>query len=53
MAPDVDVAAEGVTQVNPYTTTTGAAPAVAAPSVPVLPGQVVIHADVQVRFLIK
>jgi len=49
---DVDAAIEGSFQVIPIYSGGGATPTASA-SVPVLPGQIVLHTDVQVRFTLK
>jgi uncharacterized protein YggE len=49
---DVDAAIEGSFQVTPIYSGGGAS-STASPSVPVLPGQIVLHTDVQVRFTLK
>src|SRR2546428_172438 len=48
----VDTVTESGVQVVPVGRSVAPAPAVSTPT-PVLPGELVVHADVQVRFLIK
>jgi uncharacterized protein len=49
---DVDAAVEGSFQATPVYNGGVAAPS-ASPAVPVLPGQIILHTDIQVRFTLK